>query len=271
MQQTRVAQSTVPAMAASLVANSRVANNLAAQKVESPLAVRITTDPREIHQALQLRYRVFAEGMGAQVDGADLGIDKDHFDDHCHHLIVKDLISDSVVGYSRILTNDMLDHTGGFYSATEFELDNILLAGKSYMEIGRTCVDPNFRSGAVIGLLWSGIGQFMTSQKIDYLMGCASISLADGAARALAIIDYLRDKHFTDEAMRVTPKIGLAKMQVNLDGKALLPPLLKTYLRIGAKVCGEAFHDREFNVADVLILLPKDDINQRYMRHFAKQ
>jgi len=245
--------------------------NINPQKIESPLVVRITTDPAEIHQALQLRFRVFAEGMGAHVDGAEQGIDKDHFDDHCHHLIVKDLASGSVVGYSRILTSDMLKHTGGFYSATEFELDNILLAGKSYMEIGRTCVDPDFRSGAVIGLLWSGIGQFMTAYQIDYLMGCASISLADGAAKALAIIDYLREKHFTAENLRVTPKTGLAKMQVNLDGKALLPPLLKTYLRIGAKVCGEAFHDRDFNVADVLILLPRGDINQRYLRHFAKQ
>ena len=111
----------------------------------------------------------------------------------------------------------------------------------------------------------------MTAYQIDYLMGCASISLADGATKALAIIDYLREKHFTDEEMRVTPKIGLAKMQVNQDGKSLVPPLLKTYLRIGAKVCGEAFHDRDFNVADVLILLPKEDINQRYLRHFAKQ
>ena len=249
---------------------ANVAQNLA-QPVESPLVVRITTDPAEIHQALQLRYRVFAEGMGAQMASADQGIDQDHFDDYCHHLIVKDVASDAVVGYSRILTNDMLEQTGGFYSATEFELDNILLPGKRYMEIGRTCVDSNFRSGAVIGLLWSGIGQFMTAYQIDYLMGCASISLAEGSTKALAIIDYLREKHFTAENLRVTPKIGLAKMQVNLDGKSLLPPLLNTYLRIGAKICGEAFHDRDFNVADVLILLPKEDINQRYLRHFAKQ
>jgi len=249
---------------------TNVAQNIA-QTLEAPLVVRITTDEQEIHQALQLRYRVFAEGMGAQMASADQGIDRDHFDDHCHHLIVKDAASGSVVGYSRILTNDMLDNTGGFYSATEFELDNIILPGKSYMEIGRTCVDPDFRSGAVIALLWSGIGQFMTTYGIDYLMGCASISLAEGTTKALAIIDYLREKHFTDESLRVTPKIGLAKMQVNQDGKSLVPPLLKTYLRIGAKVCGEAFHDRDFNVADVLILLPKEDINQRYLRHFAKQ
>lgn len=249
---------------------ARTANASIQQPVESPLVARVTTDPEEIHQALQLRFKVFAEDMGANVKSADEGIDKDRFDDFCHHLIVKDVINDQVVGYSRIITSDMLEQTGGFYSATEFDLSNVVKSGCSYMEIGRTCVDPDFRSGAVIGLLWSGIAQFMTANNLDYLMGCASISMVDGGAKALAIVDHLREKHFTDEATRAIPKIGLPKMQVNLNGKEFMPPLLKAYLRIGAKICGEAFLDKDFNVADVLILLPKEDINQRYIRHFIK-
>jgi len=249
---------------------ARTANASVQQPVESPLIARVTTDPEEIHQALQLRFKVFAEDMGANVKSANEGIDKDHFDDFCHHLIVKDVINDQVVGYSRIITSDMLEQTGGFYSATEFDLSQVVKPNSTYMEIGRTCVDPDFRSGAVIGLLWSGIAQFMTANNLDYLMGCASISMADGGTKALAIIDHLREKHFTDESTRATPKIGLPKMQVNLNGKELMPPLLKAYLRIGAKICGEAFLDKDFNVADVLILLPKEDINQRYIRHFIK-
>src|SRR5690606_36027942 len=107
--------------------------------------------------------------------------------------------NDRVVGYSRILTNELAARAGGFYSATEFDLTNILEPGKRYMEIGRTCVDPDLRSGAVIGLLWSGIAQFMSAHNIDFLMGCASIPLADGYSRAVAIVDYLREHHFTPE------------------------------------------------------------------------
>jgi len=241
-----------------------------AETQESPLVARITDDPSEIRQALELRYRVFAEGMGATLPTADEGIDKDHFDDVCLHLIVKDVINDCVVGYSRILTNELTAKTGGFYSATEFDLSNIVKPGKRYMEIGRTCVDPDFRSGAVIGLLWSGIAQFMSANDIDYLMGCASISLNEGYARAIAIVNHLRDKHFTDESRRAEPKHHMPRTDVDLDGKSLIPPLLKAYLRIGVQVCGEPCLDKDFNVADALILLSRDNINQRYLRHFAK-
>ena len=55
-----------------------------------------------------------------------------------------------------------------------------------------------------------------------------------------------------------------------LDGKALMPPLLKAYLRIGLKVCGEPCLDKAFNVADALILLDRKDMNQRYLRHFTR-
>jgi len=240
------------------------------QSGESTLVARVTTDPAEIHQALQLRYRVFAEGMGASLPTADQGIDKDKFDDLCLHLVVKDVHQDRVVGYSRILTNDLAQQAGGFYSATEFDLSNIIRPGKRYMEIGRTCVDPDYRSGAVIGLLWGGIAQFMAGNDIDYLMGCASISLADGYSRAIAVIDYLRDNHFTSADMRAEPKVQMPRTQVDIDGKSLVPPLLKAYLRIGVKVCGEPFLDKDFNVCDALILLGKDDMNQRYLRHFVK-
>ncbi len=237
---------------------------------ESPLVARITQDAEEIHQALQLRYKVFVEGMGAKVPTAEQGIDRDEYDQHCLHLIVKDVHSDQVVGYSRILTNDRASAAGGFYSASEFDLSHIIKADKTYMEIGRTCVDPDYRSGAVIGMLWSGIAQFMAAHNIDYLMGCASISLADGVSRAIAIVDHLRDKHFTAADMRAEPRVHLPRTRVDLDGKSLVPPLLKAYLRIGVKVCGEPFHDKDFNVADVLILLDKNDMNQRYLRHFAR-
>ena len=183
---------------------------------------------------------------------------------------MKDVASDRVVGYSRILTNDLAAQAGGFYSETEFDLSSIVKPGKTYMEIGRTCVDPDFRSGAVIGLLWSGIAQFMSAHNIDCLMGCASISLNDGYSRAIAIINHLREKHYTSEDQRAEPKVHVPRIDVDIDGKSLIPPLLKAYLRIGVKVCGEPCLDKDFNVADALILLKREEINQRYLRHFAK-
>ena len=104
---------------------------LRATEPATGMVARITSDPREIRQALELRYRVFAEGMGADVQGADMGIDKDRFDDICMHLIVKDNDTDTVVAYSRILTNDLAARAGGFYSSTEFDLSKVLKPGKT--------------------------------------------------------------------------------------------------------------------------------------------
>ena len=93
--------------------------------------------------------------------------------------------------------------------------------------------------------------------------------MQDGGAKAIAVVNYLRENHFTDSNSRTTPKIPLPQFDINIDGKQHVPALLKTYLRMGAKVCGEAFLDHDFNVADVVILLAKKDIKPRYLRHFS--
>jgi len=234
--------------------------------LESKLIACFSQDQAEIKRAQKLRARVFSTSSHTLNENR---LDKDRFDDICLHLIVKDSLSNNIVGYSRILTSDLVKEASEFYSASEFNIDAIIQPNKRYMEIGRTCVDPNYRSGAVIGLLWSKIGQHMNAHNIDYLMGCASISMLDGGVKAIAVVNYLREGHFTDEANRVTPKSPLPQFELDIDGKQHIPALLKTYLRMGAKVCGEAFLDKEFNVADVVILLAKKDIKARYLRHFA--
>ncbi len=229
--------------------------------VESKLIACFTKDPDEIYRAQVFRASVF--------NLSEISHDKDPFDDICLHLIVKDSLSNSIVGYSRIITSDLVSSSDEYYSASEFDITPIIKPNFRYMEIGRTSVDPNYRSGAVIGLIWSQIGQFMNEHRIDYLMGCASISMQDGGAKAIAVVNYLRENHFTDSNSRTTPKIPLPQFDINIDGKQHVPALLKTYLRMGAKVCGEAFLDHDFNVADVVILLAKKDIKPRYLRHFS--
>ncbi|GAA6144043.1 GNAT family N-acetyltransferase [Thalassolituus maritimus] len=243
---------------------------LSISPLESGLVARITDDPREIRQALELRYRVFAEDMGAEVEGADLGIDKDRFDDICLHLIVKDNDTDAVVAYSRILTNDLATRAGGFYSSTEFDLSNVLQPGKTYMEIGRTCVDPDFRSGAAIGYLWGFLAEYLEAHRIDYLMGCCSIPVQGGYEEANAIMNHLREKHMTDATMRAEPMIPVPFVATSLDGKTLIPSLLKAYLRIGVKVCGEPFLDKDFGVADAMILLRREDMNYRFLSRILR-
>lgn len=232
------------------------------------LEVRFANTPEQVLATQKLRYRIFAEELGAQIDGGSEGIDHDEFDPHCRHLMVVEADSDRIVACTRILTDDRAPAAGGFYSAGEFDLAMLDSLPGRVMEIGRTCVDAEYRNGAVIATLWQGIAAFIINEGYDYLFGCASIGLEDGGASAHAILEQIRAKHLAPEAQRVRPYIRLQAPDVRADEKPRMPPLLKAYLSLGAKACGDAYWDRDFNCADVFMLLNVTDLHPRYARHF---
>ncbi len=57
------------------------------QAAQRKLYVSIARTQAEIEEAQRLRYKVFAEEMGAQLSGTG-GLDIDGFDQFCDHLIV---------------------------------------------------------------------------------------------------------------------------------------------------------------------------------------
>lgn len=246
-------------------------NTTEQSKLDVPrLETRFTTDPAEIRQAFELRYRVFALDMGASVKGAESGIDKDGFDDFCKHLIVKDLDANKVVGYSRILTNKRAKRAGGFYSATEFDLSQIENTQKKLMEIGRTCVDPDFRGGSAIAQLWYFLAAYMEKKDIDYLMGCCSVPTNDGFIQANATMAYIGEKYMTPEPLRVFPKVPVPKVALDTEASIQPPSLLKAYIRLGVRICGELCLDEDFGVADAFILLARKDLNLKYLKRIRQ-
>lgn len=230
--------------------------------------VRFAKTREEIAETQKLRYRIFAGELGAQIDGGAEGLDYDQYDPYCRHLMVVEEETGRIVACTRILTGDQAANAGGFYSANEFDLAMLDSLPGRVMEIGRTCVDAEYRGGAVIGLLWQGIASYITSQGYDYLFGCASIGLEDGGATAHAILDTIRGKYLAPEYQRVRPYNAMPAADSRLDGKPKMPPLLKAYLSLGAKACGEPYWDRDFNCVDVFMLLNVSDLNPRYARHF---
>jgi putative hemolysin len=48
-----------------------------------------------------------------------------------------------------------------------------------------------------------------------------------------------------------------------------LPPLVKGYLRVGAYFGDGAVIDRQFGTTDVLVIVPMDRIDPRYVDHFS--
>jgi putative hemolysin len=236
------------------------------------LTVELAASADDIRAVQRLRYRVFVEEMGARIEAGEPGIESDHFDPYCQHLVVRDLDRNEIVGGYRILTDAQAELAGSYYSAGEFDLTRILALPGRFMEIGRTCVHPEYRNGGTIGLLWQGLARFMVMNKFDYLMGCASIPLGTGTAVASAVYERLKDRYLAPEQWRVFPKVPLPQMNLaGSDVDASIPALVKAYLRAGAKICGEPAWDPHFNVADLFILLRTDQVTTRHARHFIKR
>ena len=195
------------------------------------------------------------------------GVDQDIFDPYCEHLVVRDENSGAVVGTYRILSPENARRIGGYYSENEFDLTRLQHLRSRMVEIGRSCVHADYRSGATISLLWAGLAKYMLDNRYDYLIGCASISMADGGHAAASLYKRL-DANLSPLEYRVFPRCPLPLAALRNDLPAELPPLLKGYLRAGAYVCGDPAWDPDFNTADLQILMPMSRLNNRYARHF---
>ncbi len=247
------------------------ASALAAKRGER-LFVELASCEAEVREAQALRYRVFGEEMGARLPGAEDHLDRDALDDYCQHLLVREAKTGQVVGSTRILTDENAARLGRYYSEGEFDLGPIRALPGRKLEVGRTCIAADFRQGSAIAVLWSGLAGFVHLHGFDYLFGCASVPLGERDVQAAAIMNRLRRQAMAPESLRVSPRVPLLTTSVPdaiLD--APLPTLLRAYVRLGARACGEPCRDPDFGVGDVLMLLNVDELNPTYSRHFLER
>ena len=229
------------------------------------LSVGFAPSFAEIREAQRLRYDVFAREMGARLHTCIPGLDYDHFDAHCQHLLVRDTVTCQVVGCTRLLTGRRARRAGGFHSEKSFDLGPVSATSDRFLEISRTCVHPDYRNKATIAALWSGLTAFASEQGFDYLIGCVSIPLGrDGGAQA--IFAGLTERYMAPTHLRVRPLIPIPRQDIVAHGDYSLPPLLKTYLRVGAWICGEPCLNADFKGIDLFILLPTEHLAHRYAR-----
>jgi putative hemolysin len=238
--------------------------------VQRHLITTLARHEMEVLEAQRLRFKVFAEEMGANLPSAREGIDRDIFDKYCEHLLVRESAENKIVGTYRILSPDQAEKIGGYYAQTEFDLTRLLHLSDRMVEVGRSCVHRDYRDGATITHLWSGLGQYMQQHGHEYLIGCASISMADGGHVAASLYRKLHRIYAAPAEYTVFPRCPLPIHALNQYLEAPIPPLLKGYLRLGAYICGEPAWDPEFNTADLLILLPMSRMSSRYAKHFLK-
>jgi putative hemolysin len=228
----------------------------------------VARDEDEVRAAQRLRHHVFAQEMGARLHSPVDGLDVDPFDEFCDHLIVRHDSTGEIVGTYRMLPPERALAAGKLYSDTEFDLTALAGMRGALVETGRSCVHPDHRSGAVVGLVWAGIARYMLLSGHNWLVGCASVPLADGGTLAAGVWDVVRRRHFAPEEHRVHPLRPWDADSVARPARTVVPPLLRGYLRLGAVVGGAPAFDPDFGVADFFILLSLERMDRRYLRFF---
>ena len=237
--------------------------------LKSRLYLSLARTQTETAEAQRLRYKVFAEEMGAHLPGTGV-LDEDGFDAFCDHLLVRDSHSNQVVGTYRMLNPQKANEAGGYYSAGEFDLGRIEHLFDRTVEVGRACVHRDYRTGGTITLLWAGLARYMQIHRLEYMIGCASVPMHDGGHIATSLYYKLMDEYMAPADYRVFPHNQLPVSLLNRNLQVACPPLLKGYLRLGAYICGAPAWDPYFNTADMLVMLPLNRINPRYATHFLK-
>lgn len=230
----------------------------------------------EVRAAQRLRYQVFVTELGAHLTlprGAPAGHDIDVFDAYCEHLLVRSTSTDdgepgAVVGTYRVLTPAAAKRIGGLYSDSEFDLTRLRALRPKMVELGRSCVHPDWRRGGVILALWGALTEFMQRNRLDTMIGCASISMRDGGHAAASLWEQLRHTHLAPVERQVPPRLPLPIADLQRDLCVEAPALIRGYLRCGAQVLGPPAWDPEFNTADLPMMMRMEDLPARYRRHF---
>ena len=248
------------------------------------LEVRLARDEGEIAAAQALRYRVFYQEMGAHptVEMALAQRDFDDFDACCDHLLVLDHArgagNDAVIGTYRLIRREAASRLGHFYSAAEYDLRCVADYPGAVLELGRSCIDAQWRNRPTMQLLWHGIAAYVFDYGIELMFGCASLPGTDAGALAVPL-SYLYHRHLAPPLLRPRALRDRYLDMNRLPADAFdptealnqLPPLLKGYLRLGGFVGEGAVIDEQFNTTDVCIVVKTDLVTEKYYRHYERR
>ena len=249
-------------------------------------SVRLAENEAEVAAAQRLRYRVFVEEMGATASAEDISSrrERDRYDPYFAHLLLIDNENEDpdvelgVVGVYRLMLRDRARDGIGFYGVSEYDLEKLMNYPRNSVELGRSCVAKEHRGGAGMHLLWTGLGEFVTSHDVSIMFGVASFHGSQTAPIAQAL-SYLHHNHLAPEDLRVRAVADhfvamdiLPEDQVErIQAMRQIPALIKAYIRLGGFVGEGAFIDYDFNTVDVCLLMDTTRMVERYRSFYSRK
>jgi putative hemolysin len=232
----------------------------------------------DLRQAQKLRYEVFVKELGADGSLVDhgAGLEADRFDAFADHLLLRDMRrpeGERVVGVYRLMRAEQARAAGQFYSEEEYDLDPLRATGRRLLELGRSCLHPDYRGGTAMMQLWGGLARYIRAHDIEVMFGVASFHGTD-PARIAGPLSLLHHRHLAPPDIRPAARApgahGMDLMaERDIDRPAAtrdMPALIKAYLRLGGFVGEGAFVDRAFNCIDVCLVM---DVERMSSKHRA--
>ena len=240
--------------------------------------VKLAETQAELQAAQRLRYDVFVRELGGGGDLVDhtLGLERDRFDPYFDHMILMPKGGREVIGVYRLLRSAQAEAAGGFYSEGEYDLTRLKSSGRSLLELGRSCLHPDYRGGVAMHCLWQGLADYVAEHRVEVLFGTASFHGTDIGELA-APLSLLHARHLAPPKLRVRARETAFQRMDLIDPDALdrraamvqVPSLIKAYLRLGGCVGEGAFIDTAFNTTDVCLIMDTKQLNERQAKIYG--
>ena len=242
---------------------------------------KIADNTDELIAAQKLRYRIFVQELGGGGDMVDhdLGLERDRFDPYFDHILLFDDArkSNPIIGVYRVMTCEKANQCGEFYSDKEYDLTVLRRSGKKLLELGRSCLDQDYRGGTALAYLWQALAKYALERKVEILFGVASFhgTIVSALAEPLSLLHH---QYLADEKIRpVAKKPFNQKMNIlepELINRKLavlkMPALIKSYIRLGGKVGWDAYVDYKFNTTDVCLIMDISSMNNKRKSFLTK-
>lgn len=232
------------------------------------LVVLLARSPATVRKSLALRYKVFVTEMGAKPESSSVvpGLERDEFDAISEHVVAADILTGEVLATCRVLrpAPGVTEPTSDSMMAREFDMSPLVTLGNGLVELGRTCVSPGHRDGRTIRTLWAGLLRYLNGGHFTHLVGAVSLPLGEDATYASTVYRHLRIRHSAKPHLHIRPLRPVSlTCHSSHQVRAAIPPLLRSYLRMGAELIGAPCIDADFNCVDLPMLVERSRLNTR--------
>ncbi len=243
---------------------------------KGPYIIKVAETEEELIRTFRLRYEVYGQHYQTP---PPVPLDIDSYDKNADHIIIINREKDQVVGTYRVLCSKFVSD---FYTSREFNIDNVTALNKNFVEMGRATVSETARAGAVITLLWRGLGDYITKVKADYLFGCATLWTRDFeyVADVWKLFEskelFFSEKVFPLEENEVPDWSNLLEKKGDApfseeklkEVSKTLPPLFKSYIKAGAKFGITPANDEKLQSVDYFIICKVTEISGNLVKKY---